>query len=239
MLTAEMVKTAQFLGAIALSGGAVFLFLVWWPMLQHTPRPSIRLTPDVTANRLARIGAMLLLVFAPLDVVRLARLVADQPLFVTGIGLLWEVAVGTRYGQMALVRLMLGLVALAVTLTSCKHRKLRTGLLLALGLGAFATFSLSSHAASTAGQGPWPVLADLIHVAAIALWVGALLLLATLPWGPLMAERRGQLLLYRTTGRIASLALLAVLLLGGSGLYLASVRIYGVQAIPETNYGHA
>lgn len=254
MLTAEMVKTFQFLGAIALFGGPAFALLIWAPSVRalrgSAPEPEAERSPLQYLRLMVLLGAGAMLLFGPLDLVRFARVAADQPLATAGWQMLIDVAVGTRYGRMVLLRSALSLVALGIAAGLQPWQGARPGrpgglwpirevLLLTLGAGGLLSFTLTSHAAATEGRGLWPLLADAAHLFAVGAWVGGLALLGLAPFSALMASAEGRRLLRGATGRFATLGLAAVVTLALTGIYLSSLRVYGPPALVETDYGLA
>lgn len=244
MLTTEMVKTFQFLGAILLFGGAGFALLIWLPALRSTERADRESSPLSYLPLIAGLGAGAMLLFGALDLIRFARVAADQPLGAAGWEFLRQVATDTRYGRMILLRSGIALGALALVWyprwrLAGPYWPIRELLFALLGGAALISFSLASHAVATQGQGPWPLLADMGHVLASGAWLGGLVLLALAPWRLLMAEANGRLLLRRVTARFATLGLVAVTTLALTGIYMASLRLYSPRALTETDYGIA
>lgn len=233
MVTTEVVKAAQFAGAVAVVAGPAFAWLVWRPAggAEEERAPLSWIWPA------ASLGAGALLLFGLLDLIRFARVAADQPLAEAGLGVMLDAAAGTLYGRMILVRAALAVAVLMVPVFSGLGRRTREVLLGSIGLLMLATFTVSSHAAATVGRGPWPVLADLAHLLAMAVWTGGLLFLAGAPWLALSAGEEGRALLRRATGRFSAVGLGAVAVLAVTGVYLASLRIYGPAALVETEYG--
>ncbi|MFZ5823857.1 MAG: CopD family protein [Bacillota bacterium] len=234
MVTTEVVKAAQFAGAIAVTAGPTFAWLIWRPAISG--RRDEESAPLGLIWPAAALGAGALLLFGLLDLLRFARVAANQPLAEAGASLLFAAAGGTVYGRMILLRFVLGAGILILPRLPLSAR-CREVLLALCGLVALGSFTMASHAAATVGSGPWPALADLTHQAAAALWTGGLAFLAMAPWRTLAEGEEGRALLRRATARFSALGLAAVATLAATGTYLASLRIYGPLALVETDYG--
>ena len=146
----------------------------------------------------------------------------------------------TRYGKVALVRLALLVVAFPL-LRLLLHRRndgpahpLRAWWMVAagaVGLGLAVTPGLGGHA-GTGIQTGLAIPADMVHVAAMACWLGGLVLLcvAVLPKGD-ADELRAVL------PRYSALALGAVVTLIVSGGYQAWRQVGSIDALKSTDYG--
>ena len=108
-----------------------------------------------------------------------------------------------------------------------------------LGCAALATFSLQSHAAATGSL--LPVAADLLHLMAMAAWVGGLLPLALLVLGRGLGE--AVVLTSQALSRLVSaftrVALPCVVILGITGVYSATLHIDTVPGLTDTSYGRS
>ena len=136
----------------------------------------------------------------------------------------------TRHGVATQVRNVLTLLVLAWTIWAPPASRLeRTGFA-ALGLALILSVSWVSHSGAL---GLLPLLGDGVHLAAAAAWAGSLLYLAWLPVWARTPE------LGTAVWRISRVGLVAVTVLIASGLYLATLHMYGVGALIETDYGQA
>ena len=108
---------------------------------------------------------------------------------------------------------------------------LRTACAGALGLGLLATITYAGHA-RTGMQVPGAVVADLAHLAAFSLWFGGLVVLVTVvlrPDDPSALEP--------AVSRFSTVALGAVVVLVGSGVYQGWRQVGSFGALKDTTYG--
>jgi copper transport protein len=141
---------------------------------------------------------------------------------------------GRQWSAMALLW-VLALVLLGALLRrgpqAARSLPWRVGLL-AVGLGTLRVFGLTGHARETAH----PVLAqlaDLVHVGAMCVWIGGLVMLA----GVVLPRRRvGELA--QVLPRYSLSALLCVSAMVASGAVLAWSVLGTVGAVRTTTYGH-
>ncbi len=140
----------------------------------------------------------------------------------------------TSYGQYHSARLLLlGLVAglLGASLQAVEHRARAEGFAWLLGGGIALTFAAVGHAATTSPMA-LSVAADLLHVSAMAAWLGGLVMLlgAVLPRDE-PDELRAVLPLF------SRVAFTSVVVLGSTGAYAAWRGVGTVHAIFTTTYG--
>jgi copper transport protein len=151
----------------------------------------------------------------------------------------WSAVVETRFGRMALVRL--GLLVLALPLLVLGRRPaterdgelpswwlLGTG---AVSLGLLVTVAWAGHA----GSGRYIGLAmtlDIVHQAAMAIWLGGLVALLVLVLPADDPER-----LRTTVPRFSSTAFTCVVLLVVTGTVQAWRQLGSLDALTDTNYG--
>lgn len=163
--------------------------------------PTKRLTPALAAAFYAALAA-LVLASALEVVVNLVRLLghAEWDLFVSYLS-------STRHGHAVVAR-----TAVAAALTAAVAvpwlRLLRWPLALAL----LTTYSYASHAAGMGGT--WPMITDLVHYGAVAVWAGAVLAARAAPVWRAGAEA----LKLDTLERLSRIGLLTVLLLTLTGV---------------------
>jgi copper transport protein len=149
----------------------------------------------------------------------------------------------TRFGEVAVLRLVLLAVMACVLRRITKHANSRVRQVApwevaavgAVGLGLLATPGLSGHAAT--GSNPALGLAlDLVHLAAASAWVGGLVLLATflLPKAPDDAWPPEPLNL---TLRVSAVAFSAVCVVVGTGVVQSVRQVGSLHALVHTNYG--
>ncbi len=137
-------------------------------------------------------------------------------LFGTQVGLLWSVKIG--------------LLAM-VGPTMLWHRKrlwARVGLV--IGVGALISGVQSSHSAAL--RDPLALVFDGLHLVAVAIWAGGLLSLGLLAWRSREGIPWGVVL-----PRFSQWALLSVMVIIGSGIYLSFKHVGSLAALWSSNYG--
>jgi putative copper resistance protein D len=223
-----LARLVQYLAASAVGGSSLFFLYGWAPdRTAGWPIRMVRLASLLGA--LATLGWLML---------KSAEL-GDGPADAFKAGALWAVASGAGFGRAALVRL--GLFAVAFGLALRRSAGARWLGLAVLGLAATATFAWTGHGAADDGlAGVLHLCADVLHLWAAAIWIGALFGLA----GLLVRRGRGA---GPPESRIAADALNAFSRIGvavvavivGSGLinswYL--VGLQGVGSLLSTTYG--
>lgn len=247
----QVIKTLHFLG---------FAWMVGVPLLYFaTARFS---TPEVVrhSQRWVRYGLVVGSVFfvgaGAADVAR----VTLELFGLLDAELLQRAVTQTRYGQISLTRSLLALafataawvvsnhVATPASATTSSEARVHRGigqrwapsrlLLAALGVATAAYTASTSHSGSGGHLGA--LLADAVHLMAMAAWVGALTLTAVLPWHRLhSAELETARSLGRWVEWLSNLGIGAVTLLGLTGFYMALLQIYGLPALTGTSYGQA
>lgn len=210
----------SYLGAILLIGVAAFAAACW---------------PGAAADRRTRGLAVAGALLVPLSALAALPL---QSAVVAGTGLggafsdgrLGDV-VDARYGQTMLARIACAL-ALAALLVVCMRRPSRwtLGLAAASAAGVLFTYALVGHPA--AGDYPWlTTTVDAVHLAAVAVWLGGLLVLAV----RLLPEPTSDCpAVLRRWSRIATGAV-AVLVV--TGTVQAAFKLRSFSALVETDYG--
>ncbi|MDG4792842.1 copper resistance protein CopC [Micromonospora sp. WMMD1082] len=218
------IKVAKFVGYAGLLlvvGPALVLALLW-------PRRLSRRGPA----RLAWIGlGLVALATVAVTLLQVPYTNGGGPFDVTGDGL--RLVLGSAFGAAHLVRL--GILAAAVLLL----RPLLAGsvsradlvVLGVLGAGSLLTWPLSGHPAAS----PAPavsVLVDAVHVGAMAVWLGGLVMLAVflLP----RADERELGAILPIWSRWAALAISALLL---AGIVQALIEVGTPTALMNTSYG--
>lgn len=149
----------------------------------------------------------------------------------------WDFLVGTRYGQMTLLKACLTPVVYgSVLLLQTGWQRLAHWGTWGGALGLLWSMAYAGH--MTAKPGLAPLLTALVHLLGAVLWGGGVGYMLLLPWRALrqQAESSGRLL-WKLLERLSSLALVGVLLLLGSGMIMAFIQVYGVPALRDTPYG--
>jgi copper transport protein len=207
---------------LALLGGAWLLLSVWRPGCHdHRARATVWTGCGVTA-----FGAV-------------AELLVQGP-YVAGIRpdlgkwSLLDSTLHSAYGQFHVVRLLLvgGLAFVLWIALRPDRRSVRADrVALALGLGIVLTFSATGHG-NTTNPRLFSITADLLHITAMAAWLGGLIMLvvAVLP-------RREPAELSAVLPVFSRVAFACVAVLVATGTYAAWRGIGTVQAVFSTTYG--
>ncbi len=162
-----------------------------------------------------------------------------------GPSVLLDVATGTRFGTLWIVRVAL-LIALVCAVGSRLPfvEPLRNGILLLIGglsAAALLPFSLNSHASALGNARPAALAADWLHMGATSIWIGGLLTLLVV----LLVDLRGvemplrRSVLAEAIPRFTTLAISSVIILAATGFYSAWLHVGNLVALRETDYGRA
>jgi copper transport protein len=217
-----------FAGLALLLGGAVFLAVAWR-----------RGRDDRRARWLVWSGWIAVTVTTVFGIALEGIYGAGLPLDDVFDTTVFRDVLDTRYGKVALVRL--ALLALAVPLLRVLLRRGRATerplpwwwkvSALVVGAGLAVTPGIAGHA-STGIQTGLAIPADLVHVAAMACWLGGLVVLcvAVLP-------RRDVDELREVLPRYSALALGAIVALVVSGAYQAWRQVGSIDELKSTDYG--
>ena len=147
--------------------------------------------------------------------------------FFAAVGLVPDLGWDTRTGQLAIVRVVLGLAVTAVALARPVWRRSPVPVA-ALALASLVVASLSGHAWTAPAR--WlAVAADVGHLSALALWVGgvAALLVAL----PVAGDRLG------VAAKFSNLALGAVAVVVVTGLVSGWQQVRTLDGLFQTGYG--
>ena len=145
------------------------------------------------------------------------------------LALVTEAAPDTRTGQLALVRVGLGLATAVAALVPVVWRRL-PGLVLALAAATALVTTIAGHA-WTAPERWVAVVSDLAHLGAVSVWVGGLVaLLAVLPL--LASDDRARL-----AARFSAVALVAVVVVAVSGTVSGWQQVRTLDGLTSTSYG--
>ncbi len=228
-------RFAGFLGIVLGLGSATVLFALW-PVGRRVRRARI----------LVWTGWGLLVVGAA------GGLLLEGP-YGAGAGLghlldpgLLSTTIGTRFGMASMVRITLLLMFAALLGLAFSRRPSGRGpasppavrppvwLLgagLAVAVGVLVTFALSGHAGDDA-LGALTVTSDVVHLAAIGLWIGGLALLVDC-----LATRARALDLSIVLPRFSRLAFAAVVVIAATGSYQSWREVGTWPALVDTVYG--
>jgi len=209
--------------AVLLAGLGTFLVIVWWPVVGTQPKGPRRLATVLT----------LLFVVLGLVEVGIYAMRASGETF--SLGLVLQAVRQTRTGWLWLAR---SLIASLAGVLLANADRLRPGFVKGLGLvpGAvlLLTLTLQSHAMAT--QRFTPVLADFLHLLALAPWVGGLV---GFIWvgATVLRGTSGSEVFQRVVPRFSKIAIGSVMLLVITGVYGSKLHIPNVQALIHTTYG--
>lgn len=207
-----------FAGTLAAAGAALLALLLLRDPAEGTARARLGTFAGVTA--LAGVVGVAISLVATL---------ADSAGrgFFAAVGLVPDLAWGTRSGQLAIIRIGLGLLVAVAALARPLWRA-TPALAAGAALGSLVVASLAGHA-WTAPARAVAVTADVAHLSALALWVGgvAALLVAL----PVASER------LRLAARFSTLAFGAVAVVVVSGTVSAYQQVRTFDALFSTGYG--
>ena len=214
-------KAALFLGVVLLLGAGVFAR--WIARTAVGKRSWRRLRAGLWA------GAVLVVAGSAVDVVD----TVTRALGVLDASAIVPYLSATRHGNAVLARVAL---VGALLLLGVGHRRPAVAdraAFVTLGLGLLTTFSLVSHAGAQPGF--LPVTADLVHLAGVAGWGGALVYGAwLLPWQAFDAEGAS---VQGSAARLSTVGLWSVVLIAATGVYAALNHLWGPRALTDTPYG--
>lgn len=155
----------------------------------------------------------------------------------------------TRYGRVALGRVVLLVVAGVALVAAARQRPPDEGTdgrgkdgvepsvvarvaLGVLGVALLLSLGLSGHAA-TGDLVPVALVADLVHVGAVGLWLGGLLVVLAVALPRAQPDE-----LRRVVPRFSSIAFAAVAALVATGVFQSWRQVGGLDALTQTTYGH-
>lgn len=237
-VTYALARLGVFVGLVLLIGAVGFLLLVWPDGRASRRARALVWTGWVVATAATASGFVLQGVYA-----------AALPLSDAFRPSIWTDLWDTRYGHVAVLRLLVLLLALPVLTLLLPRRTRRgtgaeatgpplaplpgwwSGAAVLLGLALVVTPGLSGHA-GTGIQVPLALLADTVHMAAASLWVGALPVLA---WA--LLPRADVATLRSTIPRYSQLALGCVVALIVSGAYQSWRQVGSLHALTSTDFG--
>jgi copper transport protein len=211
-------RGVAFLG-LALAVGGGFLLLVLWPEGPASVRGRQVLWAGV--GGLLAGSAVVLLLQGPYAAGGSLSGVFDPSL--------WSFSLSTRFGHALVVRIVLGVI-FAVLVTLALRRRRDSAVLAGLAVcavGLVLTWTLTDH--SRTGVQTWlGVPAGSVHLLAMALWFGGILMLLACVTDTSLAA---------VVPRFSRLALPCFAVLGASGLYLAWRQVGTFPALPKTDFG--
>ncbi|HEY0792907.1 MAG TPA: CopD family protein [Chthoniobacterales bacterium] len=153
------------------------------------------------------------------------------------------VLVHTQFGRLSTARLAIlaltGGCLFASRRTPARERGVLTALTVALTILNTLTLALTGHAAATPGAaGTWHLAIDALHLAAASVWPGGLacfaLLLGSMMASPALDLRTAAA---RATTRFSASSLVAVAVLGATGLANSCFFFHDVRTVCTSLYG--
>lgn len=234
-LLVPFLRSLMLLFALAVSGAWFSLQVVFQPawLRQNSPVPE-----QIRARwrNLSRWSLALLLLSCLLFALCLS-LIYNGSFSLAG---LFTTMSGTRLGSAVAARGLIALLLLGLFALPASLIRLRNGLFWLMNLGLLLSFSLAGHAAAQ-NEPLLPILSDLLHMTACAVWVGGLItLVQLLPLVKQSALEQDQAAVFASiVTRFSSLALISVLCLIVSGLYASSLHLQELSQLWTSNYGLA
>jgi putative copper resistance protein D len=217
-----LLKGLLFVGAILTVGAGVFARWV-------APAPAWAERRRLQRGLIG--GAALLAIASAVDVA--AALTRAVGAF--DMTLLPSYLIDTRHGVAVLARLAILAGLVRVGLPGSMRPAVDRMRFILLGAGLLATFSLTSHAGAAGGVAP--VLLDLAHFGAAAVWAGSLWYLGWLPVWPARAAPGGDVA--AAVRRVSVIGLGGILVLLATGAYASQLHLWGPPAVASTGYGRA
>jgi len=229
----------ELIGLVIALGGVFFMVGLFGPAQRAAAAPSsgelgrvfsVNATKWVVRGALLVAGATVLGLF-----VDVAEAKGKTVFNGVDFSLVWEFAVHTRVGRLAVARIAVLLLMAGAARLPGHFKWWLTG---SIGFGAVILASTVSHAAAQP-VGRWPMmLAQVAHTTAAALWVGVLIqLLAARPAIEGTAGAGGVALLSEIVRRFSPVALAVTSLLGLSGLLMIFRFLGEFGAVPTSSYG--
>ena len=239
-----VIRWLVLLGGLTLVGGVTFHLLVSRPVLKAGDGEGERapLIAPLTGSlaRLVITATVVLLAASVAQLIVQASVVFESSIPAVFGGPVWELLFGTEWGRLWLWRVALGTASGVAAVVAWRRGDSLTLAILsvALGAGALLTISLTSHAAATVNVRTEAILNDIIHLIAVAVWVGGLcgLVLAVRLILRVCdeSERRETLsALVRRFSLVAGISVVAIIL---TGLYSAWAQVVTVPAL-QVPYG--
>jgi copper resistance protein D len=237
------VRAIHFASTVTVAGAALFAYCVAEPAFRAIADPPSRLM------RRFRAWLSVLLVAGLASAVisgagwwlLLAGRIGDRPLSeaITD-GTAWLVLTQTRFGIDWQLRLLLaGLLAACVLLKPRTHTRWRDLVAALAGIAFVATLAWAGHGGATPGNAGYVhLIADVLHLAAAAAWVGGLVPLALLLGLLRRSDDPGWVAIAGAcTRRFSNLGIVAVGTLLLSGMINAWFLVGGTVNLVNTDYG--
>lgn len=252
------VRWLMYLAMMTLFGGFVFRLLVLKPSFERAPDLSVderyrglRQGEDRVVH-VTWLSLVLLVVGAFASLILQASTVLETSITQAFTpSRLFQVLTETSYGPPWL--LQIAAISAACVLTVFVSRQRRNGkfahglearsTLLWIGLAVstlvFLPSSLTGHARAAAGEYPFAIVSDWLHLIAVGVWAGGLFHLAlTLPKSIAHLERVGRLcVVSRLIPLFSRVAIGATILIALTGVYNSWIHVDSFSALWATSYG--
>jgi putative copper resistance protein D len=167
----------------------------------------------------------------------LAQLISDGTLTaVFRDGIVWKLLTGSGFGQVWSVRLGLAVVLALFLAMAAQRRTPRPGATLVFAAAFAGSLAFAGHAGASEGtEGTVHLAADMLHLAAAAAWVGALVPLALL----LHAAKNGAAIAVarEATRRFSIMGMASVGTILATGIVNTYVLAGSIPALLGTEYG--
>ncbi len=223
-----------YLSATALTGGTLFVLVVWKPAYQainpgkpdpHQPLWRKFSTISITVVLIANIIGLLVQAgqASGAEIAAPWNTAVNSVLFTTRFGVLW----------IARSALALAIAGLLPTARTSRDRWIA----FAVSLLFLLTISFDSHAAADADP-LLPIIADWVHLVAASAWVGGLTHFVGGMWASRSLDPKLRTrLTARLIPRFSAVALISVSVLALTGLYASILRVGSFEALNNTLYG--
>ena len=212
-------RIVGYLGCALLVGGLAFLALAW-PAGGGSRRSRALLL--VGALGLVASSAAAILLKGPYDAALGLGSISEADLM--------KETLSTIYGRAMLVRFTLAFLAAALLLDARRLGRAQGLALGVLAVGVVASFPFTGHAVA-GDQRLLALGSDLVHVSAMSVWLGGLMMLVV----PLMRSPPAEVA--PAVQRFSTVALVCVALLVATGSYQAWRQVRAWGALTHTTYG--
>ena len=207
-----LTRIPQYIGAATLFGTP--LFLIYAP-------PSAASAPEVSppwVRPLAGVAALIVLIGAAVYLCVQTAMMAGDTAAATDPGLLTGVLTESAMGFAVLARLAAAVLAL-IAAAALKPGRPLWFLLSTLGAVALLSFAWTGHGAATEGVGGWAhLIADLVHLLAAGVWIGALVAFAILLVRPSHVDGTHAKALHRALKNFSGIGSAVVAIIVATGL---------------------
>lgn len=234
-LAESLFRSGYLVGVIMLVGAPLTLLLVVYPLARQYG------VDDEVADRMTHrlFAGTLLLVLLAATGLALVQFPADQVLSISALAQFFQTELGVAWLVRTGVVLILGLVTTVYAVSNERvSKRVWLGTMIVGGLLLQLTMSWTSHSAAVV-DGPTGILVDFGHLVGAALWLGGLVVLATIAPTYLTRADDATPLAAHLIRRFSILAIAGVALAGATGLAIAAWHVPTVDSLGTTLYGSA